>query len=90
MSEQQSLFQSGLTGKLKRHKTRGKRITDDTPSMCRFCGKPFKSIPKLICHTRTHTGEKPHKCKLCDKAFACIDTLADHMRFHTGDKQKIL
>ena len=31
---------------------------------CSTCGKKFQIKSRLVCHTRTHTGERPYACPI--------------------------
>ncbi|XP_042217253.1 uncharacterized protein LOC121862909 [Homarus americanus] len=54
---------------------------------CDICNKTFISRPKLVEHTKVHTGEKPYECHICKRAFNKKNNLRTHMYVHSTNKR---
>jgi len=59
---------------------------EDTPFICKTCGKGFKKKRYLDHHFKYTHGERRYVCKTCDKRFQRNTQLRTHMRVHTGEK----
>ena len=59
---------------------------EDTPFICKTCGKGFKKKRNLNYHFKYTHGERRYVCKTCDKRFQRNTQLRTHMRVHTGEK----
>jgi KRAB domain-containing zinc finger protein len=67
------IFYVGLKYHLEFHKT-------ETPFICKFCEKAFKTKRCVENHEKTH--KKEFKCKVCDRKFSLRSDLKQHLEFH--------
>ena len=49
---------------------------------CSTCGKKFQIKSRLVCHTRTHTGERPYACPIagCNASYMSSTNLGTHIK----------
>jgi KRAB domain-containing zinc finger protein len=56
---------------------------------CTECGKMYKNLFGLKCHTLTHTGEISYLCAVCGRGFRHSCALKIHMQVHTGERPHV-
>ncbi|XP_034134438.1 zinc finger protein 22-like [Drosophila guanche] len=64
-----------------------KSLRNHVCHQCDDCAKSFKSVSRLILHSRTqHKGERPYQCTECSKTFKQKSHLNAHKHTHTREQ----
>ena len=90
--------EKGLYKHLQKHRKSGElspvEESDDdgeriAKKVCKYCGRQFMQVSRLIEHIRKHTGEKPYECRFCDKGYAMKNRYIKHEASHNIEEDGI-